>query len=156
MPPFSKPTRWQGPKDRDISLSGIRIASSDVVNAIVHSLDKSAKPLGSSKEGHEPSLDFVESRRRLQKELVSPDSSSKRRRRKLREFQRTVEAVLVDPLHERAAAEPSLSERSRLAALAEANRTTHLHQQYAQQEWRKRSLRKACVPNATKPKYAIC
>ncbi len=99
---------------------------SDVVNAIVHSLDKSAKPLGSPKQGHEPSLDFVESRRRLQKELLSPGSSSKRRQRKVRQFQRTVEAVLVDPLHERAAAEPSLSERSRLAALAEANRTTHL------------------------------
>jgi hypothetical protein len=98
---------------------------SDVIEAILRNLDQSAKALAKSDDEPESSGSLSEIRLRLREVLLRPGSSPDRRRQQLRKYQRAVEEAYVNPVLELAAAESDPDKRSRLAAMAEANRLLH-------------------------------
>ena len=100
-------------------------SKADVVQAILSNIDQSANPLAPSKNRQESSIDILKTGARLRKSLLSPESSPAQRRRALRDFQRAVDDLFVNPYLDRAAADPQLMTRSRLAGLAQVNRLLH-------------------------------
>lgn len=97
----------------------------DVADALSHSFHQSAKPLASGESDTDSQTILEKSRAAYRKALLDPDATRGRRRRRRREFQNAVDEVLIKPLYEQAMEEPDLQKRSRLLALAEANRELH-------------------------------
>lgn len=96
-----------------------------VIDAILSSLDQSAKPLAPS-ESQQKVADGVQATgARLRKALLRSDGTPAQRRKQWREYLRAVDDALVTPLLELAEMESDLDERSRLAGLAQINRLLH-------------------------------
>ena len=97
----------------------------DVRQAILSSLDQSAKPLAPSASDKGSHGSLLQTRARLRKALRRPESNPAYRRRRLSEYQQSVDRTFVDPLLELAGGESDLDKRSRLGALAAVNRLLH-------------------------------
>jgi len=94
----------------------------DVADALLHSLDRSAKPLTTSVIEDDLSSLLEARRASLHRVLLNPNAARGARRRRSREYCEAVDEVLNKSLLQQLKEEPDSSKRSRTLALVEANR----------------------------------